>query len=140
MKGEGMKPVTIVAQDKVGLLADISYILSKNKINIETISASGVGGKAIIILTVSNSAKALDVLSKNGYGNLSEDYIVVKVKDTPGSLSKLTAMLASAKINIENVHLLSRDGKNSLIAFKVDKTRKARELFKDVLAENDYNG
>lgn len=132
-----MKPITIVENDRVGLLADISYILGKNKINIETISVNVVGGKAVIVLTTSNPKKAVEVLSQNGYKNLDEDYLVVKLEDKPGELSRITSIVSSAGVNIMNVHLLGRDGKSTIVALKVDKDRKARELLKDFLAEND---
>ncbi|VVB98333.1 ACT domain protein [uncultured archaeon] len=132
-----MKPITIVENDKVGLLADISYILSKNKINIETISVNVVGGKAIIVITVNNPKKALEVLSQNGYKNLEEDYFVIKLSDKPGELNRVTLVLSQGGVNILNVHLLSRDGSQTLVALKVDKERKAKELLKEFLAEND---
>lgn len=132
-----MKPITIVENDRVGLLADISYILAKNKINIETISVNVVGGKAAIVLTVNNPKKAVDVLSQNGYKNLEEDYFVLKLEDKPGELNRITAMLSGGGVNILNVHLIGRDGKSTIVALKVDKDRKARELLKDVLAESE---
>ena len=132
-----MKPISIVCDDKIGLLADISYILSKNRINIEAITTNSVGKKAIIILVVNKPDKAIQVLGNNGYNNLSQDYFVVKLEDKAGELNKITQILADAKINITNVHLLGRDGNSSLVAIKADKMRKAKELLKDVLAENE---
>ncbi len=119
------------------MLADISYVLAKNKINIETISVNVVGGKAIIVLTVNNPKKAIGVLATNRYKNLEEDYFVVKLEDKPGELNKITTLLSSSGVNILNVHLLTRDGKQTMIALKVDKGRKAKELLKDSLAENE---
>ena len=132
-----MKPISIVCDDKIGLLADISYILSKNRINIEAITTNSVGKKAIIILVVNKPDKAIQVLGNNGYSNLSQDYFVVKLEDRAGELNKITQTLADAKINITNVHLLGRDGNSSLVAIKADKMRKAKELLKDMLAENE---
>lgn len=132
-----MKPITIVENDRVGLLADISYILAKNKINIETISVNVVGGKAIIVITVNNPKNALDVLTKNGYKNLEEDYFVIKLQDKPGELNRVTMMLSQGGVNILNIHLLSRDGNQTLVALKADKERKAKELLKEFLAENE---
>jgi hypothetical protein len=132
-----MRPITIVENDKVGLLADISYILAKNKINIETISVNVVGGKAILVITVNNPKKALEVLAQNGYTNLEEDYFVIKLTDKPGELNRATMVLSNGGVNILNVHLLSRDGAQTLVALKVDKVRKAKELLKGFLAENE---
>jgi len=47
-----MKDITIIAPDKVGLLADISYILGKARVNIESIAVTSVGGKAVITVLV----------------------------------------------------------------------------------------
>jgi len=43
-----MKSITIVSEDRIGLLSDITYILGKARINIEGVDVSVVGGKAIV--------------------------------------------------------------------------------------------
>ncbi|MCX6773186.1 MAG: ACT domain-containing protein [Candidatus Micrarchaeota archaeon] len=58
-----MKQITIVADDKVGLLADISYILGKARVNIDAISVEVHGGKAIISLTFKDDKKAISLLA-----------------------------------------------------------------------------
>jgi len=130
-----MKPITIVVDDRIGLLADISYILGKAKINIEGVSVSVVGGKAIIVLTVIDAEKTESVLTKNGYKVMESDVLVAKLADKPGELGTITKKLAENSININNVHIISRDGKNTLLALIVDKPKKARELLKDILVE-----
>lgn len=132
-----MKPIILIEKDKVGLLADISYILAKNKINIETISVNVVGGKVVIALTVNDNKKAINALNKNGYKIIKEDYFAVKLEDKPGELHKITSMLAEANVNIENVHMLTRDQKHAIVALKVDKMKKAKEILKDYLVENE---
>lgn len=132
-----MKPIILVENDRVGLLADISYILAKSKINIDTISVNVIGDKVVLVLTVSDNKKAVAVLGENGYTNIKEDYFAVKVDDKPGELNRITSMLSKAKIRISNVHLLTRDGKHTVIALKTDKTKKAREVLKDFLVENE---
>lgn len=57
-----MRTITIVSNDKVGLLADISYVLAKEKVNIESISADVISGKGIITLTLSDAEKGKEVL------------------------------------------------------------------------------
>jgi len=128
-----MKSVTIVSEDKVGLLADISYILGKAKVNIESISVDVVAGKAIITLTIGNPAKAKDVLERNGYTVAESNVLVIKLADKPGELSRITNMLAGDHVNIQNVHMLSRDGKNTVLAIVVDKPKKASKMLEDHL-------
>ena len=61
-----MKSVTIVSDDRVGLLADISYVLGKSNVNIEGLSVDVVGGKAIISIEVKDQKKASDILAGTG--------------------------------------------------------------------------
>jgi hypothetical protein len=128
-----MKTLTIVADDKVGLLADISYILGKSKINIDTINVEVVSQKAMITLGLHDFDKAKSVLEASGYKVTEANMVVVKLNDQPGELSRITKLLAKEGINIENVLMLSRDTSNTVLAIAVDKPKRASELLKDVL-------
>ncbi len=128
-----MKPVTIIADDKVGLLADISYILGKAKVNIESISVDVVGGKAIVSLVLSDDTKGKSVLEASGYKVDELNSIVLRLKDEPGELSKITNSLSKEGINIQNVHMLSREGNQTVISIVVDKPKKATSLLKPYL-------
>jgi len=128
-----MKQLTIMMDDKVGALADISYLLGKAKVNIESVSAEVYSGKVVINLTVKDDEKAGEVLSKNGYAVLKSDVLVIKVKDEPGALSEISNRLKKANINVESLFILTRGNGYSLDVFKVDKPRAARKLLADCL-------
>ncbi|MEM4366962.1 MAG: hypothetical protein QW035_02425 [Candidatus Anstonellales archaeon] len=128
-----MRGITIILEDKLGVLADLSYILGKEKINIETISAHTLGGKAIVYLTVDNYAKACSVLKKNGIEALTEKELVIKLVDKPGSLYEVAKQMKENGINIREVHIVSRDGKETVVSLIVDKVQKAKALLKDKL-------
>jgi len=132
-----MKYITVVAEDKVGLLADISYILGKSKVNIDAINVDVVAKKAVIVLTVADSTKARAVLEASGYKVAESNMVVIKLPDQPGELSKITGMLAKQSINIENVLTLTRDGKETVLAIAVDKPKKAGELLKEYLLNKE---
>lgn len=132
-----MKSLTIVADDRIGLLADISYILGKAKVNIEAVSVDVVGGKAIVAITVKDIKTAREVLERNGYKITDEAALVIKIPDQPGELSRITSLLAKEKVDIKNVHQLSRDGKSTILSLMVDRPRKAEELLKEFLVKSD---
>ncbi len=132
-----MKQITIVADDKVGLLADISYILGKAKVNIDSISVDVVGGKAIISVLLSDEERGKSVLEASGYKVNELNSLVLKLRDQPGELSKITKTLSKEGINIQNVHMLSRDGKNTVISIAVDKPKRAISLLKEYLISNE---
>jgi hypothetical protein len=132
-----MKSITIVADDKVGLLADISYILGKAKVNIDALNVDVVANKAFIVLTVPDAEKARSVLEASGYKVTESNMVVLKLSDQPGELSKITSTLAKQHVNIENVLTLSRDGKDTVLAVMVDKPKKASELLKEYLLNKE---
>lgn len=132
-----MKSITIVADDRVGLLADISYLLGKAKVNIEAISVDVVGKKAVISITVKDSDKAKSVLQNAGFNVTESNSIVVKLIDRPGELSRVTSMLAEQGINIENVHIISRDGTSTILSVVLDKPKKAIKVLDEFLLNKE---
>jgi len=130
-----MQTVTIVADDRVGLLSDISYILAKEKINIESISTSSIGGKAVIVLSVKDAKKTAGVLKKNGFNVVSEEAFVIQLEDKPGELHKVAKLLSENNINITNVFVITKSGGKALLSLMVDRPRKAAKLLEDYLVK-----
>ncbi|MCX8195106.1 MAG: ACT domain-containing protein [Candidatus Micrarchaeota archaeon] len=132
-----MKQLTIVADDKVGLLADISYILGKARINIEALSTEVHGGKAVINISVKDDKKAIRLLEANNYKVLQSEVIIIKLKDEPGELAKVSEMLRSGGVKTNSVYLLARGDGISLDVLTVDKPKKAKELLKAYIVKGE---
>ncbi|MBI5223028.1 hypothetical protein HY990_01255 [Candidatus Micrarchaeota archaeon] len=132
-----MKTITIVADDRVGLVADISYILSKSKLNIESINVDVVAGKAIITLSIADIVKAKEALESSGYKAEEINAVIVKLPDQPGELNNVTALLSKEKINILNLHMLSKDGRFTVLSLNVDKPKRASKLLEKYLISNE---
>jgi len=125
-----MKQLTIVTEDRVGLLADISYILGQTRINIDSISAGVCGGKAFINLSISDAGRAAALLKTNHFDVVESDMIVVKLTDEPGELAKISKMLTDANINIQSVAILAKGPDTVFDGIKVDKIESARKVLK----------
>jgi hypothetical protein len=121
-----MKAVTIVSEDRVGLLADISYILGKSSVNIDGLSVDVMGGRAVIGLEVRDPKKAQDILERNGFKTTHPEAIVIRVSN--GSVDKITDMLEMEKINVLSMAMLSQDKGDGIFALSVDKPRKAHRM------------
>ncbi|MFA6907562.1 MAG: hypothetical protein WC263_01925 [Candidatus Micrarchaeia archaeon] len=118
--------MTVVAEDKVGLLADISYILGKARINIDSLSAEVQGNKCLIDLSVKDEARATSLLTSNGYQVLKADVLVVKIKNEPAQMAQFAARLAKEKINTLSMRLITKEGGYDTYALQVDHTAKAK--------------
>ncbi|MEW6748541.1 MAG: ACT domain-containing protein [Candidatus Micrarchaeota archaeon] len=135
-----MKSITIVAEDKVGLLADISYILAKSKINIETVSVDVVGGKAIISLGVGDITKAKQVVEASGYKVEDPEAVVIKLSDKADEVNRVTKMLTEEGVDVKNVRMLTKDSNNTVLAILVDKPKKAALILQPhlITTQADY--
>ncbi|MEM4347948.1 MAG: ACT domain-containing protein [Candidatus Anstonellaceae archaeon] len=123
-----MKQMTVIVPDKVGLLADISYILGKAKINIDSVSVASTEGTAILTFFLKDEKKAAQLLRQNGYKVLESEVFIARLKDRPGELSELSSKLAEANINILNLYIVAKESGYAYVAIKVDKPRKAKKI------------
>ena len=126
--GDFIKQITVVAEDKVGLLADISYILGKAKINIESLSVEVQGNKCLIDLSIKDEAKATSLLTSSGYQVLKADVLVVKIKDEPAQMAQFTSRLAKEKISTVSLRLITKENGYDTYALQVDHTAKAKRV------------
>ena len=132
-----MKTITIVADDKVGLLADISYVLAKSKINIESVNVEVVGGKAIIAIGVADVLKGKGVVEAAGYKVEEPNTIVIKIKDAPGEFESLARMVQKEGTKIQSSKVLSKDGRIAVMSLTVDKPKKAVSVLSSYLITNE---
>jgi len=130
-----MKTVNIVEKDRSTLLMDITYILAKENINIESISVTNVGNNSIISILVKDYKKAEDVLKRNGFNVMNENVILIKLVDKPGELSRVAKLLTENGVNIKNIYIVSKAQGETVVALIPDRPKKADKLLK----ENNYS-
>ncbi|MFH1393340.1 MAG: hypothetical protein ABII71_06320 [Candidatus Micrarchaeota archaeon] len=132
-----MKSITVVADDRVGLLADISYILGKSNLGIEGLTVEVIGGKAIVSLETRDVEKAKGILEGNGFRTTKANTIVIKVSNYLRAIGEINEMLAGEKIKVRDFSLLSSDSQDGIFALLVDKPRKATRMLNDFILGSD---
>lgn len=132
-----MKSVTIVSDDRVGLLADISYVLGKSNVNIDGLFVDVVGGKAIISLEVRDPKKAMDILSRNGYSTANPEAIVIRASNE--AKGRITEMLEGERIKVTEFSVLTADSTDGIYAIHVDKPRKASKMLSTFMLGHGVN-
>ncbi|MDD5337346.1 MAG: ACT domain-containing protein [Candidatus ainarchaeum sp.] len=134
-----IREIILLAKDRLGLVADISYVLAKEKINIEQISANVVDGKTIIMLGVLSAKheKAKSALERNGFEILPSKSLGVKLEDRPGALADVSRSLAEAKVNVLNIHILGKCEGNVYDSIVVDRPKEARKVLGSAIVENE---
>ena len=128
-----MKPVTVVAQDRVGLMSEISYILGKSKININSLNVDVIGDKAIISMKVKDPKVTTTILEKNGFNIINSESIVVRVP--PDEIDRIARQLNNENVVVEDMYVVSKDMQTGIFALNVDKPRKAVRLLNEFIID-----
>ena len=128
-----MSELTIVSKDRVGLLADISDALGKEGINIEFVSVETTASTAIVQLNVANGSSAKKALTAAGFRVVDKHNILLRLKDRPGELAKVSRKLADAGVNIKNVYILDAAKNEKILAMDTSDNAKAKTVLASYL-------
>ena len=112
--------IVVMANDEVGIIADLTGILASAGINIESINTEVNNEQGTVVLTTDSSDHALYVLNQAGYKAVGDEVLVVQLRDEPGALARVAENLKQAGVNIQSMHILNRSGGHAMIALTTD--------------------
>ena len=112
--------IVVLANDEVGIIADLTGILASAGINIESINTEVNNEQGTVVLTTDSSDHALYVLNQAGYKAVGDEVLVVQLRDEPGALARVAENLKQAGVNIQSMHILNRSGGHAMIALTTD--------------------
>ena len=128
-----MKQIHIVSINRIGLIADLTEALAQAEINIDSVDAEQVGDNAVIVLNVDQYDRALQCLREiQGIQIVTEDAILVKLKNQPGALAQVARRFTDAGISVRSVRFIQRDDDFALVAISTDRTEAALALVADL--------
>lgn len=130
-----MKLITVVASDRKGLLADLSELLERAGININSIDAVDEDGMAYVTLDVDRYDETLALLRDSEYQAVPEEVLVIRIEDKPGGLARVSRRLAENEIGIRAMTMLQRTNGWCAVAVATDENNRAREVLVDSLME-----
>ena len=123
-----MSRIIVMAKNEIGVIADISRVLADNGINIETISTEAIDDNGSISLTTDDYDGALRALTDAGFKTVTDDSLLVSLKDEPGALAKVAEKLKQGGVNIQSLHIVERRGDYTTVAILPDDRAKAEGL------------
>ena len=130
-----MKRITVIADDRKGLIADLSERLEKDGININAIDAIEEDGTAFIALDVDQYDQALALLRDSEFQAVPDEVVVVRIDDRPGGLAQVSRQLSEADVSIRGMTMLQRQSGWCAVAIATDNNERTREILKDVLLD-----
>lgn len=123
-----MNRIVITVKDEVGVIADISHALAEADINIEGLNTEIAGEKGVVILTTPESDRALRVLKNAGFRAVTDEAMVLRLRDEPGALARVAEKFKRAGVNIRSMHILDHHEGHATVALTADDQARAKTL------------
>ncbi len=123
------KELNFDAPDKVGLFHEVSAKLADAGVNIVTITAYEMQGRAYFMAITSDNAKAMEVLKGLGYEAKENEVVLYDIENRVGAASEMTKKLLDAGVNMR--YLVCTTGAMNapaLLVFSSDNNSKAVEV------------
>jgi len=120
--------LSIFLENKPGHLEHILGILSRENINIRTLTIAEVSDFGIVRLIVNKPVEAKEALKKNMVTCTLTEVLAIAIPDTPGSLLKAVDHFRENKLNIEYMYAYPerRDG-GAVMIFRFEDIERAKK-------------
>lgn len=124
--------VTVPVDNRPGRLAQVSGILSREKINIRAITISSFGDKGFLNILVDDPRLAARVLQKESLQASLKEVVAVVIDDRPGGMDRLVQLLARQGINIENAYgFVLESNKTAVFVVEVSDIDGAQKILRE---------
>ncbi len=121
--------LSVVIENRPGILTRICDALSSHNINIEGFSAYGEIEHGIIRLVTDDPERAVDLLADRGFLVTRTDVVAVKLANRPSGLLRLARQLADQDINIDYAYgSAAQAGRMATLYMRVTDPQHASQL------------
>ncbi len=128
-----MKQLTVLVPNRTGVAAAVMSVLAEHDVNIEEFDIEGVEERGVIVLSVDKYDEALRALRDHGYQAITQDTLLVRLKDRPGALAAVAVKLRDAGLDLRSMHIVRRDAGETLASLVTSDHVRAAEILRDLL-------
>lgn len=124
--------ISVFVENKPGMLAKCSRVLSDNGIDIRALSMSETLDFGILRMIVDDTYKAICALKEAGYVVSITPVIAVAIEDKPGSFTDILDLLGENEMNLEYTYaFISRKHNWAYMILRVDDNDKTAEILRE---------
>lgn len=114
-----IKQLSVFVENMKGRLVGITEALLKEGINIASFSLADSSEYGVLRMIVSDPETGRNILKDQGLSARLTEVVAVKIKQEPGTLSRLLKMLSEEDFSVEYMYTLSTTGNNTSIIMKL---------------------
>jgi hypothetical protein len=129
--------VVVRRKNDIGILFEISMLLSENDVNILGVSAGVCGEDCLIRLITDDHRKTKEVLAANNFRPEEEKVILVRLPHRPGTLKQMTKTLARQGIDLRHIYAAAgKEQGKCLLVFHSSNDESALAKLQEVSADS----
>ncbi len=124
------RQLTLILENRPGVLAEVCADLAKAKINIKGIYVENLVDHFAVRMVVDDPDKAIHLLGDSGVLVFENDIVAVTGTDKPGTLAAIARRLGAARVNIDYMYASAPQSGKATIYLCVNNVKRAQEAFK----------
>jgi hypothetical protein len=125
------REIVVTTENRIGLFAEISRLLSDMGINLLSIVVSVAGETAVIRLLATSQSYARDSLRQAGFNVEERDVVVIELPHYPGFLCRVSEALARKEISLDDLHTtISEEGGAEVVVFSCSDNGRAVQMLR----------
>lgn len=125
------REIVIRTEDRIGILADVSRLLSDMGINLLTVCVRADGEEVAIHLVTTSQTYAREALKEAGFSVEEREVVLIELPHHPGFLCRVSEALARKGIAIEDLYATVPEGSTTgLVVFQTSHNGKAVQMLR----------
>lgn len=104
IKVELARQLMVRGDNEIGMLAQITRVISKSEINLVALCAYSIGSNVAVMFVTDDNNEAKRLLAAKGYDIQEEEVILLSIDNQPGALQRVTDKIAEAGIDLTLVY------------------------------------
>ncbi len=127
-----VKQISVFLENKSGRLAQVTGILSLNKIDIRALYIADTSEYGILRMIVDKPEPAQKLLEEAGFTVSTTDVLAMAVADSPGTLDKALEVLNKAGISVDYLYaFVGRSKEDAIVVVRVEALDRAVKILQD---------
>ena len=124
-----IQQISVFLENRAGQLAEITAILSENRINMRAIHIAETSDYGVLRIIVDDAQRASSILLEHGFVLSMTPVLAVLVPDEPGALARILAVMAGEAIDVEYMYsVFGQVGGQACMIFRVADIQKLSAL------------
>jgi len=124
-----VKQISVFLENSKGRLAEVARTLSREKINIRSLSLADTADFGVLRIIVDNPDRCLAVLKSHAFVAQITEVIAVEVEDKPGGLARILEVLDRDNVNVEYMYAyVEKTRDNAVVICRIDERERALQI------------